>query len=431
MKIKKLVLVSVTVILLAFVIGCSSSGSGSVSSATVKVNGTAGKAYASKGLDSDYFYSGKVKINNEDITSKLKPTKNTTKGANNVEFEATVEVSTPMVELSVNPDVGFVFDEWELDKKTAKADRKAGTLSKSDYKALKLTDKDEKAETLTVKANLVKYYKATFDHGYYVNLSSTSTTEDGSKTTPYKSIKALVDELKTKTTSNEDDELTIKIAGNSTQLEDLDLSELKGYEELKIIGGFDNSWALTTDKTKFSNFLIGSAIEELQIEHLSFDSITLSNISEELEIVDCEVKDLNAAADSVIINMIVTGTVPSSVSFVNSVAKYDASNSYYHCLIKDVPEGAKIKGANNILVGAITTPIANNLIVSDSDIENTYKVKSTVTDISKAKVIQKLNEKLEDLLEEDIEGRDREEAEDGKTPAVSYGPYEYLEDIDD
>lgn len=415
--------------LILLCVGCSNGSSSQSSTATIKVKGTAGTNFSGSSKGSKAFASGTVLINNVDITSTLKPTTNTAAGQNNVEFRTEVEVETPTIELSVSGEAGYVFDEWEIDKASAKADLKKGHITMTEYRKLKLTDAEEKAETISVDAKLASYYIATFDHGYYVDFTSTASENDGSKEKPFTSISALVS-AHPNASASEDDELTIKIA-NSSSTDSLDLTGLAGYEEVSVVGGFDSNWKII-GKSEFSSFAVSSGIEELEIENLSFSSLDIDSLSGEAEInmENCQVINLLAAANAIIGNLIVTGSVPSNTILVNCVAPFDATNTYYHSLLKNVPEGASIEGKNNLLTGTVTTPIDDNLIISVSDVENTYKVKSSVTGISEAYSIDytSLDERLEDFLEEDIEGRDRPEAEDGTPQHVSFGPYEYLED---
>ena len=124
-----------------------------------------------------------------------------------------------------------------------------------------------------------------------------------------------------------------------------------------------------------------------------------------------------------------------NVTFVNSDAPYGDGNTYYHSVIRDWTEGSgSIIGKNNIVVAEAPTGTQNG-----GGSENYYNAsfgenyKNTNLEDAICTAIP-LSEEFggldDDILEEDIEGRERYLLDDDDRPIgnirkVSYGPYEY------
>ncbi len=424
---KKILIVLLALTLSIIIIGCSNGPTSTTT--TIKAQGTSGASTKSVTPSNGSFASGGLLVNGQDISSELKPTPTeNTESNNNVEFEATVTVSTPKITLEAEPAVGFVFDEWELDKK----ELKKSTLTKAEKRELKdlLDDETEKAEKLTIDAKYAKYIKAKFDYGFYVDLSATA-EGNGTKEAPFNSeaqIKAGIEGLK-------EDEVTLKFA-KSDDTVTLDLSFLatiKGLEEVKIIGGFDasNSWSYNAgDKTLLTNLSISGKIE-LELEHFSIGDLTIEGKGE-LEFKDIVVNGTLKVPEGQTIGNIKLETsatiIGKNLTFVNSVVPFDANCTYYHSIV--IGEGKlNLSSRNNITISGTENKLIgfNYNLEANTTVEG-FKVKvdiETQGELKKAtplfeEFLENISEILEDLVEEDIFGFDREDDQD----FVTFGPVE-------
>ncbi|NBK26467.1 MAG: hypothetical protein EOM68_31210, partial [Spirochaetia bacterium] len=186
--------------------------------------------------------SGGIALNGEDVVLKAVDVTN----SNSATFSATVKVDVPVakpsVRLSATPAVGFVFDEWELDEHGLKLD---ATVSKKD---VKLTDAQEESFTIEVDPEHVKFYVASFEPGYYINLENGSDSEgNGSYSKPFATIShalSVIDAIiqAGKTSSDEDDdydEFVLVLSGSST--ENVTINQEVG---VSLKGGHASDWSL-------------------------------------------------------------------------------------------------------------------------------------------------------------------------------------------
>lgn len=333
------------------------------------------------------------------------------------------------------------------------------------------------SQTIYIRPEYIKYIRPTFDRGYYLELAETaSESEDGSANNPFTSLDALIKKLNEE--SNElydDDELTIKMRKGGDASGSFDLSELGTYYkdeiELKLIGGYDEKWNLTEERTniasiKFPDITNKNGIEELEIElrnieltELDYASLPNSGEDFEIDFRNCSVGTLMNAGGK-IVNGLVVGALdgsPSNVVFINSSAPYEAGSKYYHSIVRGANSNI-INGRNNIVLG--TAPAdgsgngTENLYLNVSWTEGSYKTDdqelinqiTTATPMSEEFPLSATSSRddddfdADDLLEEDIEGRERYLSDDDydddddrssrdlwyRNIRVSYGPYEYL-----
>lgn len=394
-----------------------------------------------RSLDATRFESATVEIDNVDITDKLVAT-NEGSGSNTV-YAATVETPSKEIYYSVTPKAGFVFDEWEIDEKLLEKDYPNRREYRKVLRAIEeVVDNDrksanEESQSIFIRPEYVKYLKPTFDRGIHLdpNLVTPISDADGSAKKPYKNL----DEFDA--TKWNHDELTIKIRGENAELE-LDLSTItstyKDELEIKILGGYGAGWEVTENKAKVTKLVlptINSYLEEVELEfrNIVFDSMDLSSFTKDVEVEfeNCEIGTLKVPSNMKVVNgVVVTNTVEGNdITFFNSVVPYDAKNTYYHCLVKDV--SGKLEGSHNLVTGTLEEEDkSSNQVVTDDKLEG-YKLETGETEL-----LDPLNEDdsrfgaiddVEDYLEEDIIGRDRVEfgdSENGFTK-VSIGPYEY------
>ena len=266
------------IVLILALSACSQPDGSGASTAKVRVTGTAAQSSAKQRAASDtvVFASGTVSLQGEDITSQLRPEQtDTPAGANDVEFLADIPVASEQVSYSVSPKPGFVFDEWKITRASRTAlekkypDRWWDVLFEI-QKAIR-----DDSQTIYINPEYIEYIRPTFDRGYYLNPDAPE-GGDGSSGSPFKSLSSVMDELEKVNDRYDDDELTIKIQSGSAGDFNILTSLGQGYYndeseiELKLIGGYDKDWNLSTEKTVISSItfpdLSGNSIEELEIE---------------------------------------------------------------------------------------------------------------------------------------------------------------------
>ena len=401
--------------------------------ATVRVMGTVASTESTRAADTSLELMADIKVNGTPLTiNDFKNEKGSAlQAGSNQELVAKVEVPSSKVTLTVAPKKGFIFDEWEFDR------RATPRLSWRERREIeKILDPIEEHETIEVPTKYTKYIRATYDRGYYVTLSTREGKGDGTIDNPF-----TIEELKTALDNRFDDELTIKVTGNGA----LDLSSFNKFnklEEIKIIGYKD---AVITSITlpDYNKDDFELEIRDLTINNL--DASILPTVQDdddvEIEFENVVIKSLDNTKGRTFANMQVELIKKEGGTFVNSVLPYFSGTKYYHSLIiTDRAEDAEkvdIEGKNNIVV-VDTLPTKkdpNNLYITRAEYNkdpNPWKVDPAIV---KDKVInaKALNddwfpEQMEDFIEEDAFGRDRPEKDDGIP--VSYGPYEY-QDWDD
>ena len=462
------------IVLILALSACSQPDGSGASTAKVRVTGTAAQSSAKQRAVSDavVFASGTVSLEGEDITSQLKPVQTgTAGGSNDVAFEADIPVASDVVSYSVSPRTGFVFDEWKITRDSRKE-------LKNDYRdswwdvlvEIQNIIKDD-SQTIHINPEYIEYIRPTFDRGYYLDIDINASEDgDGSADNPFTSLDALIKTLTTDSISRyDDDELTIKIRKGDVS-GSFDLSGLSTYYtddiELKLIGGYDNDWNLSQNKTVISSItfpsLSGNSIEELEIElrnieltELDYDKLPKSGDDFEIDFRNCSVRTLKNASGKIVNGLVVVDKLENSSNaiFVNSSAPYDANSSYYHSIVRDAGTN-DIKGQNNIVLGTAPAGVSGteNLYLDVSWAEGSYKTdnQTLITQITTAVPLSedfKLpvtssrdddDFEADDLLEEDIEGRERYLSDDDyddddrssrepwyRNIRVSYGPYEY------
>ena len=465
------------IVLILALSACSQPDGSGASTAKVRVTGTAAQSSVKQRAASDtvVFASGTVSLQGEDITSQLKPAQTeTASGSNDVEFEADIPVASDWVSYSVSPKPGFVFDEWKIT-------RASRTALKNKYRdrwwdvlvEIQNAIKDD-SQTISIRPEYIKYIRPTFDRGYYLNPDAPE-GGDGSADSPFNNLNSIIAELaKDNGRHYDDDELTIKIrSGSAGEFNLASLGQESYYKdeseiELKLIGGYDKDWNLSTEKTVISSItfpdLSGNSIEELEIElrnieltELDYNKLPKSGDDFEIDFRNCSVRTLKNASGKIVNGLVVeTLDVSSSnVVFINSSAPYETESKYYHSIVRDV-DSNPITGQNNIVLG--TAPAdgsvngTENLYLNVSWTEGSYKTddQALINQITTAFPLSE-DFKLpvtssrddddfdaDDLLEEDIEGRERYLRDDDyddddrssrdpwyRNIRVSYGPYEY------
>ena len=465
------------IVLILALSACSQPEGSGASTAKVRVTGTAAQSSAKQRAASDavVFASGTVSLEGEDITSQLRPEQTgTSAGANDVEFSADIPVASDRVLYSVSPRTGFVFDEWKIT-------RASRSELKNDYPdswwdvlvEIQNAIKDD-SQTISIRPEYIKYIRPTFDRGYYLNPDAPE-GGDGSADSPFNNLNSIIAELaKDNGRHYDDDELTIKIRSGSAG--DFVFTSLgQGYYkdeseiELKLIGGYDESWNLTEERTNiasitFPDITNKNGIEELEIElrnieltELDYEDLPRLNDDFEIGFRNCSVGTFKNASGKIVNGLVVDNLVNSSNAvFVNSSAPYDANSSYYHSIVRGADSNS-ITGRNNIVLG--TAPAdgsgngTENLYLNVSWTEGSYKTddQALINQITTAFPLSEDFQLLltsswddddfdaDDLLEEDIEGRERYLRDDDyddddrssrdpwyRNIRVSYGPYEYM-----
>ena len=139
-----------------------------------------------------------------------------------------------------------------------------------------------------------------------------------------------------------------------------------------------------------------------------------------------------------------------NTTFINSVVPYDANDTYIHSIITGYENG-EIKGVNNIVVYSADNVVEkqaddSNYYISSAEYENSFGLngyktsdQSIIDELTTATALYKDVfdddnhsyggiEIDDDMMDEDIEGRERYLIDDdryGWNTEVSYGPYEY------
>ena len=421
----------------------SCSDPGRETKAEVRVIGTAvGENNNSRAVSTMKFGSGKVIVGDKDVTASLVPVGQPSDGQNNVEFTTTVPVVGNTVKYTVSAKRGFVFDEWEFDRRTVMNDFK--DIYKEKWvdvlrEILRAIAGDR--QTIEINPDYIRFIRPTFDRGVHFDPNYIG-EGDGSSEKPFNDINDVLGYIKNESRFD-DDELTIKF--RSGNIGSFDLSKIEtGYWndeleiELKLLGGYDSDWNLSGARTSFGSLVFPDMknIDEIEVElrniHIeTFNKTDFFNDDLEIEFRNCSVGSLNASG---IVNGLIIETVESSSSsliFVNSVAPYVENAEYYHSVVKNA-DGRKVNGANNIIQNGDSTNDngKNHYVVSWNG--NEYKT-SDPDLIEKLIHATPLNEDTagldDDILEEDIVGRERFLYEDDdrwhKGIKVSYGPYEY------
>lgn len=483
MKTNRGILLAFLAIILIGLTACSGSGGDPVT-AKVFVNGTAMSANT-KAVSSDVsFASANIIVGGEDITGQLEPVgtvdpatgesgqnaSDVQSGNNNVEFGTEITVPDANVTYSVEPKAGFVFDEWEIMRWKLVNDHRDNWRSMI-VEIKKAVARD--SQTITIRPELIQYIRPEFDRGAYVDFEAEE-GGDGSSGKPFDSISSAISFIKNET-RYDDDEFTLKIRGTSAQSIDLtSLSSGLGYwnddleVELKILGGYDEDWNLSSNRTEISSIKLPSinrGIEmeiKLEFRNITFDELNLSDIfgnsnmrdddDDEIEIDfrNCTAETLTGASGRTVNGLVVKKLADntSDVTFVNSDAPYGDGNTYYHSVIRDWTEGSgSIIGKNNIVVAEAPTGTQNcggSENYYNASFGEDYKNSSLEELICTAAPLSEdsISGLDDDILEEDIEGRERylsdeedgDDDDDDRPPVrdirVSYGPYEY-KPIDD
>lgn len=428
---------------------------------------------------SDQFESAMIVVDGNDITNDLKPVTDDpdyqANSPNDTLFEADVPVLGNTVSYSVEPRPGFVFDEWELDSKARRRIRiEHGQNWMNVMREIMMAIAGD-PETIEINPDYIRYIRPTFDRGAYFDASHTTVSDGnadiGTKANPISNTKDLATFISKYSDDRFDaDELTIKFTASSN-IDSLDLSQLRNHGywdddeleiELKLIGGYDpDSWRVT-GRTSINGLNLPSLSyrnDELEIEiefrNIAFTELDYSEIlgssgdgdDREFEFRNCSVVTLSNArfVNGLIVE---TSTGGKNTTFVNSVAQYDANDTYIHSIIKGYG-GGEINGVNNIVVYAgndTPSSVDNvNIYISESEYKsfnNGYKT-SNQSLIAKLTTATALDEEAfdddnhswhgveidDDMIEEDIVGRERYLIDDDghywDTPTVSYGPYEY------
>ena len=432
--------------------GCSDNKGNST--AKVYVQGAAASTVA-RDIAGGGFGAGSVKVEGEDITNQLEKSNQTIDNqgtsANDQLFEATVENVPEIVEISVSPRSGFVFNEWKLNTWLLRR----SNLGWDAYLDLLLTEAESHSEILRVEADKAQYYIATFERGFYIELGTEESGGDGTKGNPYKSFDDAINAL---SGMRFDEEITFKIAGGSSTAV-LDLSKLGSMksiyrdddelEEIRILGGYESTY---WNKVGRSRFKLGASgytgdLEEMEIASVAFDELDFSQLYrsgiEELELSDVSAKTVKANARGIVANVVITETAPSGATFINCVVpSYDSSSTYIHSMVVDTDDTdvSNVKGGNNIIISASSSAFdSKNIYLPSTTTVDGYVLTdpSAADGIMDAEIYKPTDirddddlEDLYELLEEDIAGRERP-YDDDEGPwmrsKVSYGPYEYLD----
>ena len=426
---------------------------------------------------SDQFESARIVVDGKDITNDLKPENDPDYQANSPNdtlFGADVPVLGNTVSYSVEPRPGFVFDEWELSRDARSRIRREHGQNWMNVMREIMRAIAGDPETIEINPDYIRYIRPTFDRGAYFD-AEYDTDPDlpiGTKANPISNTEDFASFISKYSDGRfDDDELTIKFTASSN-IYSLDLSQLRNHGywdddeleiELKLIGGYDpDSWRVT-GRTSINGLKLPSLSyrnDELEIEiefrNIAFTELDYSNLlgsygddDREFEFRNCSVGTLSNAR---FVNGLIVGTATGdkSTTFVNSVAQYDANDTYIHSIITRYPGGEiEINGVNNIVVYADNNKPSYadkvNIYISESEyasFDNGYRT-SDPSLIDKLTTATALDEDAfdddnhsyggieidDDMIEEDIEGRERYLIDDddryGWNTKVSYGPYEY------
>lgn len=425
---KLLSVLSLSIVLMIFAVACSTDSANHTAEVRAIGSYVTSSSRAIESSPPGGFASGSISVNGNAV--ELKP-KNTQSGnANNVEFSAIVTDVPEKITLSVSPNAGFIFDEWELDKSELRRDN----VSRRKIRELKaiLDDDADENENLVVNAEDAKYFIATFDRGYYIDNSKTE-KGNGTKESPYNSFTA----ADIKGQNRDQDELTLKLAVSDSPYSFDDLVLPLAVEEFKIIGGYSSSdWSSSASgKTSLTELPVNLSIEELELRDVSIENLDAAIASDESEFTNVEIGTLTINGQ--IVSNVIADNVIGSGTFVNSVVKnYSAGSTYYHSIVYGFT-GSTFNGENNILIyedGEQPEKVGKNIWVKNSEIDSNKRYllsnPDSIQDLKNADPVRTVDDDLEDYLEEDILSRDRAESDDHGLK-VSYGPYEYNEYLDD
>ena len=460
---------------LSLILTSCSGGAEHETTAEVRVVGTAAESASRSVSASAEFASAEIIVDDRNITDDLKPESYSTSGStNDVEFQADIPVLGNTVSYSVEPRPGFVFDEWEFSRDARSRIRiEHGQNWMNVMREIMMAIAGD-PETIEINPDYIRYIRPTFDRGAYFDASHTTVSDGnadiGTKANPISDIDDLISFINKYSSDRfDDDELTIKFTSSSVGF--LDFSKIhSGTEhrywddereiELKLIGGYDSKWNYSGDRTSVTGITLPDlkGFEEIEIEfrNIHFDNLDYSDLvgdyrsgddDREFEFRNCSVGTLSNA--KLVNGLIVeTATVSGNTTFVNSVAQYDANDTYIHSIITGYESG-EINGVNNIVVCTDSYKPSSadnaNIYISGSEyasFDNGYKT-SDQTLIDELTTATVLYEDVfdddnhsyggieidDDMIEEDIEGRERYLIDDddkyGWNTKVSYGPYEY------
>lgn len=431
-----------TCIALFVFVGCDNAGT---TAKDVKIQ-VMGKAVStgSRAVSPDFsLASGGLAVN--DIPVDLQRV-DSSADSNNAEFEATVTVEVPVknpkIRLSATPEPGFVFDEWRVDKDTAKND--------GVWKKVKLTDSQEESFTIEIDPDHAKYYTATFEPGFYVDLENENDTADGSYSHPFKTIaqamqavSAAIATGKDTTDENDDfDEFVLIVSG--TSFENVVIAQEVG---VSIKGGYASDWSAGEPSALgVVEISVVSEGDDIEISNVKMNSLIFAEPLDELT--GCEIGALTYTGTEAVVvaNTKITGqiNVPQGSTFVNCVLVGDSCGistdcNFYHCLMpKALLSQAAVRTAKNNIVVDSTVETEGvtgaNYFLANTD---KFTIEGYQTDDSTLVAALKLATGFtedeidsagidDDFLEEDITGFDRPDFEQGQAGHWSFGPYEYI-----
>ena len=193
--------------------------------AEVRVIGTAvGENNNSRAVSTMKFGSGKVIVGDKDVTASLVPVGQPSDGQNNVEFTTTVPVVGNTVKYTVSAKRGFVFDEWEFDRRTVMNDFK--DIYKEKWvdvlrEILRAIAGDR--QTIEINPDYIRFIRPTFDRGVHFDPNYIG-EGDGSSEKPFNDINDVLGYIKNESRFD-DDELTIKF--RSGNIGSFDLSKIE------------------------------------------------------------------------------------------------------------------------------------------------------------------------------------------------------------
>ena len=462
---------------LSLILTSCSGGAEHETTAEVRVVGTAAESASRSVSASAEFASAEIIVDDRNITDDLKPESYSTSGStNDVEFQADIPVLGNTVSYSVEPRPGFVFDEWEFSRDARSRIRiEHGQNWMNVMREIMMAIAGD-PETIEINPDYIRYIRPTFDRGAYFDASHTTVSDGnadiGTKANPISDIDDLISFINKYSSDRfDDDELTIKFTSSSVG--SLDFSQIhSGTEhrywddereiELKLIGGYDSKWNYSDGRTFVKEITLPalSNFEEIEIEfrNIHFENLDYSELvrdywsdddEREFNFRNCSVGTLTNAGRA--INGLIIDKMSEdsgNTTFINSVAPYVAGNTYIHSIITEYTDGA-IKGVNNIVVYVGEDKPSSddevNIYISESEYKsfnNGYKT-SNQSLIAKLTTATALYEDVfdndnhsyggieidDDMIEEDIEGRERYLIDDddkyGWNTKVSYGPYEY------
>ena len=330
----------------------SCSDPGRETTAEVRVIGTAvsqNVEVSARAVSSEIvFGSGTVHIDGTDITNQLTPVDNQNTTGNDIEFGANVPVIGNTVTYSVEPKEGFVFDEWKITRENRQKIKEENPNNWWDVIREIENAIQGDNQTITINPDYIKYLRPTFDRGLYFEKDD--------------NFQKIIDFINSNQNDYDDDELTIKFSKDVNTT--LDFRELQYWKddteiELKLLGGYDENWNLSDERTTFTSIYPPEVnkFEEIEIEfrNIHFDVLDHSQYQgigdDDIEFRNCSVGRLEKPGN--IVNGLVIkeiySTSQKNVIFTNSDVPYTEGSTYYHSIIRDYESGT-IKGSNNIIV---------------------------------------------------------------------------------